>query len=201
MPLAIMEHQKARVMMELKNIKEIGAYVLVSLASVGGAAFLSLQFLNPVSSQENVTPNSEEAVEDFSDRPSFPVIPGTAEDTIDSARELEVFLEPFIYESGTRRDPFEPFVEKSAEQGVALSPLQKFGLHELKLIGIMWDIKSPKAMFVDPTQLVHVVGRDEGIGRKNGYIAAIREGEVVIVEAEKSEAGIVYETKVLRLPR
>lgn len=180
--------------MRMESLREICAYILVSLLAVGMAAVLSLQFLNPVISQEEEVPQATEE----SARPTFPQ---QESETVTSARELEVFLEPFIYDSRERRNPFEPYRERSGERGVPLGPLQKYSLSDLKLIGIMWDIRNPKAMFVDPNSFVHVVGRDEGIGQKNGYIAAIREGEVVVVEAEQTESGIVYETKVIQLPR
>lgn len=189
--------------MKLESLREICAYVFVSLLAVGMAAFLSLQFSDSVVSQESgetqdqptETPSSGQQTE-----PDRPVFPQSEDQTLQSARELEVFLEPFIYDSGDRRDPFEPYMER-AERGAPLGPLQRYSLDQLNLIGIMWDIRNPKAMFVDPNSMVHVVGRDEGIGQKNGYIAAIREGEVVVVEAERTEAGIVYETKVIQLAR
>ncbi len=206
--------------MNWKRLGEAGSYLFVSLVSVGLAAYLSLQFLSPAKSQEDEAPPSSEeqavdesvpsysrelmegeaaAPEDLGPRPEFPSV--DADSTASAARELEVFLEPYIYDAGERRNPFETFEDLTLEKGVPQSPLQKYSLSDLKLLGIMWDIKNPKAMFVDPNSTVHVVGRDEGIGLKNGYIAAIREGEVVIVEAERKEAGIVYETKVLRLER
>lgn len=182
--------------MKKGGIKEVLAYVFVSVLAVGLAATLSLQFLKPASSQE------ESSIEDAAVEEGRPSFPDAESETMNSAREIEVFLEPFIYESGDRRSPFEPYVERSlVDRGVPLGPLQKYGLEELSLMGIMWDVRNPKAMFVDPKSQVHVVGRDEGIGRKNGYIAAIREGEVVVVEAERTDSGIVYQTKVIRLPR
>ena len=120
--------------------------------------------------------------------------------------QLEGFLEPFIYDIVNRRDPFQPFaeyvpVDDQAAGGRALSPAQRWDLEKLKLIGIMWDIKDPKAMFLDPEQDVMILGRDESIGNKNGYIAAIREGEVVVVEAIRKRGDITYRTRVLRIER
>jgi type IV pilus assembly protein PilP len=118
--------------------------------------------------------------------------------------ELEGFLEPFIYDIVNRRDPFMPYAEFAPENtgnGRPLTPAQRFDLDQLKLIGIMWDVKDPKAMFQDPDKEVMVLGRDEGIGNRNGYIAAIREGEVVVVEALRKRGDIIYKTKVLRIER
>jgi type IV pilus assembly protein PilP len=65
----------------------------------------------------------------------------------------------------------------------------------------MWDIRTPKAMFIDPQGEMHVLGRDDRIGRKHGYIAAIREGEVVVVETNNFNGENAYATRILRLER
>jgi type IV pilus assembly protein PilP len=117
--------------------------------------------------------------------------------------ELESFLEPYIYDPKGRRDPFLPFVEtkplQEGELAGPLLPLQQFDLEQLKLVGIIWNVNDPKAMFTDPQNQVHVVRRDERIGRKNGYIAVIREGEVVVVEAVNVNGDLMYSTRVLKI--
>ncbi|MGZ5025147.1 MAG: pilus assembly protein PilP, partial [Chthoniobacterales bacterium] len=119
--------------------------------------------------------------------------------------ELEGFLEPFIYDVVNRRDPFLAYAEYVPVDTSAptrpLSPAQRFDLDQLRLVGIMWDIRDPKAMFMDPEAEVIVLGRDEGIGNRNGYIASIREGEVVVVEAIRKRGDIIYKTRVLRIER
>lgn len=189
--------------MDFKSLREILSYIFVSVLAVSGAAFLALQFMGEVSSQEpgGVEVKLPRKGGQIFERPSFPAQEG---ETASSAREIEVFLEPFIYDSEQRRDPFATYKDptfSSDGSGAQLGPLQQFNLDELELLGIMWDIRDPKAMFVDPAKKVHIVRRDEGIGKRNGYIAAIREGEVVVVEAIRTESGISYETKVIRLPR
>ena len=131
--------------------------------------------------------------------------PGAPIPTEGGIAELEGFLEPFIYDIVNRRDPFQPWSEyipnDDSNASRALSPAQRWELEKLKLIGIMWDIRDPKAMFLDPDQDVMILGRDESIGNKNGYIAAIREGEVVVVEAVRKRGDLVYRTRVLRIER
>ncbi|MEO0335779.1 MAG: pilus assembly protein PilP, partial [Pseudomonadota bacterium] len=80
-----------------------------------------------------------------------------------------------------------------------LLPLQRFDLDQLNLLGIIWDISDPKAMFKDPNGEIHIVGLEERIGRKNGYIAVIREGEVVVVEASRRKGEVIYTSRVLRM--
>lgn len=117
--------------------------------------------------------------------------------------ELESFLEPYIYDPKGRRDPFKPYVDAPGDEtGVVagpLLPLQQYDIEQLKLVGIIWNVTDPKAMFVDPKSQVHIVRRDERIGRKNGYVAVIREGEVVVVEAVNVNGDLMYSTRVLKI--
>ena len=158
-------------------------------------SFISFLFLTNVHAQD---PNPQAA-------PA--AVPATAPD-------VQGFLEPFVYDPRGRRDPFKPYggiqmegaptttpatpVEPLAEG----KPLQSFDLDQFRLVAVMWDVNMPKAMFMDPRAQIHIVGRDERIGRKNGYIAAIREGEVVVVEQIKNDDNQTsYSTKVLRIQR
>lgn len=117
--------------------------------------------------------------------------------------EIESFLEPYIYDPKGRRDPFRPYTETRAleegEMAGPLLPLQQYELDQLKLVGIIWNVNDPKAMFIDPKKQVHIVRRDERIGRKKGYVAVIREGEVVIVEAVDVNGDLMYSTRVLKI--
>jgi type IV pilus assembly protein PilP len=117
--------------------------------------------------------------------------------------ELDSFLEPYIYDPKGRRDPFRPYVEskpmEESELAGPLLPLQQFDLEQLRLVGIIWNVTDPKAMFVDPRNQVHIVRRDERIGKRNGYVAVIREGEVVVVEAVNVNGDLMYSTRVLKI--
>ncbi len=119
--------------------------------------------------------------------------------------ELEAFLQQFNYSAEGRRDPFQPYEEVritvSGEVLGPLLPLQRFDLDQLKLVGIIWDVTEPKAMFLDPGANVHLVGKDDRIGRNNGYIAVIREGEVVIIETTEAQNELMYSSRVIRLNR
>ena len=130
---------------------------------------------------------------------------------LDRMRGESGLLETFLYDPSGRRDPFAPYKIDEAEtvtdaDGEALGPLlplQRFSLSELKLIGIIWDTTDPKALFVDPTgKYWPAVGIDDRVGNKNGYIAAIREGEVIIIETSKGRDGeILYIPQVLKVER
>lgn len=134
--------------------------------------------------------------------PSEPEKTGAPEGESQVSLELESFLEPYIYDPKGRRDPFKAYVEaKPEEADVAgpLMPLQQYDVDQLKLVGVIWNVNDPKAMFIDPKNQVHIVRRDERIGRKNGYVAVIREGEVVVVEAVNVNGDLMYSTRVLKI--
>ena len=115
------------------------------------------------------------------------------------------FMDPFDYEPRGRRDPFlQPIPDKPVEQGnVAgpLLPLQKFELGQLRLIGIIWDVKRPKAMIKDPAGATHVVGPNTKVGPRNGYIAVIREGEMVVVETTDQDGRLVSSAQVVKIAK
>jgi type IV pilus assembly protein PilP len=121
--------------------------------------------------------------------------------------ELQSYLEPFIYDAKNRRDPFhqyfEPGTPGSGEgefQGPLL-PLQRFDLDDIHLIGIIWDVREPKAMFMDPNSQVHILAREDRIGKNNGFLAAIREGEVVVIETIRTRGETIRTTRVIKISR
>ncbi len=113
------------------------------------------------------------------------------------------FLEPFNYNPRGRRDPFAQILpERQASRGRVNGPdlpLQQYELQELKLTGIIWDVSRPRAMLKDPKGKVHIVGPNAKLGRKNGYIAVIREGELVVVETVEHEGRLMSSTKIVKL--
>ena len=115
---------------------------------------------------------------------------------------LSGIIEDYTYNPANRRDPFLPYGSTDTDGNVLgpLFPLQKFDVDQLKLIGIIWDVKDPKAMILDPSGKGYVVKANERVGRHSGYIAKIRENEIVIVEMFKGSNGVSsYVTKFLRL--
>lgn len=116
---------------------------------------------------------------------------------------LSGFMEPFPYDPQGRKDPFaQPTVAKEMEQGQfhgPVLPLQKFALDELRLIGVIWDVNKPRAMFQDREQNVHVIGPNAKIGNRNGYVAAIREGEVVVIETTEQDGKLFSHVRVVKI--
>lgn len=117
--------------------------------------------------------------------------------------------EGYNYDPTGRRDPFRPYGQSQTaaapgiiEPSVPPEPLQLFEVTQLKLVGIIWDVKSPKAMIKDPGGKLHMIRKETKVGRNNGFVAAIREGEVIIIEPTVGENGMPSAlTRVLNLTR
>ncbi|HEX4923546.1 MAG TPA: pilus assembly protein PilP [Bdellovibrionales bacterium] len=120
---------------------------------------------------------------------------------------LQGIFEDYKYDPVGKRDPFSPYLAPKAAaecgpfQDCDTGALERFALDQLKLVGIIWDVKTPKAMFTDPGGKTHVVNEQDKVGRNNGYIAEIREGEVVVIEKFYNLGRFTYQTQVLKLQR
>jgi type IV pilus assembly protein PilP len=93
--------------------------------------------------------------------------------------------EPKPVRIGTR-DPFRPFTLNArpvTRRRENLSPLERFELAQLKLVGVIWNTREPKAMVEDSSGLGYVVHVGTPIGPSNGKVKAIRQNEIIIEES------------------
>lgn len=115
------------------------------------------------------------------------------------------FMDPYDYDPRGRRDPFvQPIEDKPVSQGALhgpVLPLQRFELSELRLVGIIWDVRKPRAMIRDPKGETHIVGPNAKMGPRNGYIASIREGEIVVVETIDQEGRLISTAQVVKIAK
>lgn len=84
-----------------------------------------------------------------------------------------------------RRDPFRPFnltVRSNVRRRENLSPLERYELGQLKLVGVILDSKEPRAMVEDAAGLGYVVKIGTPIGASDGIVKAIKQNEIVIEE-------------------
>lgn len=134
---------------------------------------------------------------------SSPAVGDEANLTDAGSTMFSVLMDQFVYEPRGRRDPFiQPIPDRPAlPQGMhgPLLPLQKFELGQLRLTGIIWDVANPRAMIRDPSGMMHVVGPNTKLGPRNGYIAVIREGEIVVVETVDQDGRLVSTAQVVRI--
>jgi len=90
------------------------------------------------------------------------------------------------YSSAGKRDPFQALPLKTQTKRRPrenLSPLERYDLGQLKLVGIVWDLKDPRAMVEDSAGLGYVVKIGTPIGPNEGKIKEIKSSEVVIEES------------------
>lgn len=119
---------------------------------------------------------------------------------------LQGMMDAFEYDPRGRRDPFvQPVLDRPVPMGAKHGPflaLQRFDIGTLKLVGIIWDVKRPRAMITDPDGKIHIVGPNAKIGPRNGYIAVIREGEIVVVETVEGDGGrLASSAQVIKLAK
>lgn len=90
------------------------------------------------------------------------------------------------YSAAGKRDPFRPLGLKtrvSRRQRENLSPLERYDLGQLKLVGIVWNIKEPRAMIEDAAGLGYIIKIGTPIGANEGKVAEIKPTEVLIKES------------------
>lgn len=84
-----------------------------------------------------------------------------------------------------RRDPFRPFnltVRSNVRHRENLSPLERYELGQLKLVGVILNSKEPRAMVEDSAGLGYVVKVGTPIGASDGIVKAIKQNEIIIEE-------------------
>ncbi len=64
-----------------------------------------------------------------------------------------------------------------------------YDLIDLTLVGVVWDIPSPLAMFKGPKGRRYILRKSDRIGRNSGLITGIDQGEVNIREIFTDIAG------------
>ena len=84
-----------------------------------------------------------------------------------------------------KRDPFRPFTlntRTSSRPRENLSPLERYDLGQLKLVGVVWHVKEPSAMIEDSVGLGYIVKVGTPIGANDGKVRAINPNEIIIEE-------------------
>ena len=86
-----------------------------------------------------------------------------------------------------RRDPFRPFTldlqRGDVPEDVPLSPLQRYEIAQLKLTGLVLDLRTPRAMLQDASGMGYIITPGTPIGRRHGVVKSIEPGRVVVEES------------------
>jgi type IV pilus assembly protein PilP len=112
--------------------------------------------------------------------------PATSQEAVEKkaspAEELRV-------SPATKRDPFRPFnlntqnTQSTSRRRESLSPLERYELGQLKLVGVIWDVKEPNGIVEDSAGLGYIVRVGTAIGPNDGKVKLIKPEEIIIEEA------------------
>jgi Tfp pilus assembly protein PilP len=84
-----------------------------------------------------------------------------------------------------KRDPFRPFTlntRANSRPRENLSPLERYDLGQLKLVGVVWHVEEPSAMVEDSVGLGYIVKVGTPMGANEGKVKAIKPNEIIVEE-------------------
>ena len=83
-----------------------------------------------------------------------------------------------------RRDPFRPFTLdiRRTDNSAELTPLQRYELGQLTVVGTVWALQPPRAMIEDSVGMGYIVTLGTPIGRNGGVVTAIEPQRIVVEE-------------------
>ena len=107
----------------------------------------------------------------------------------------------YVFESEGKHDPFRPFIEALARTQqprpeIPLTPLQKYNISQLKLVGIIKGAKESKALIQDPSNKGYIVTTGTLIGPNWGRVTEIYPTHIVIEEELKDPLGRSKKQKI-----
>lgn len=112
--------------------------------------------------------------------------------------------EEYTYNPIGKRDPFKSFLAEEVAPGTqkALTPLQRYDIDQLAVIGIIWGISTPRAMVTTPDGKGYVVQKGTLVGKNWGKVSRITQDEVIVSEEYRDFEGklIVHEIP-LKMPQ
>jgi type IV pilus assembly protein PilP len=89
----------------------------------------------------------------------------------------------YAYSPVGKRDPFRSFVlDEVKERRVGRGPLEQFDLGQLKVVAVVWSTGRARALVQDPSGRGYIVQQGTPIGKNDGRITQISDGEVVVKE-------------------
>lgn len=87
-----------------------------------------------------------------------------------------------FYDPAGRRDPFRPPQARAIAAVESGSPLQRYELGQLKLVAVIYDTNSPRAVVEDDAGLGYIVRPGTEIGMNGGVVRAIDRGRILVEE-------------------
>ena len=110
----------------------------------------------------------------------------------------------YAYDPTGKRDPFRPLFllrRPAAQSAEPATPLQRYEIGQLRLVGVVFDLAPPRAMVEDSSGLGFIVTPGTAIGPNGGVVTAIRPRQVVVEEWQTDVIGERHKKElVLELP-
>jgi type IV pilus assembly protein PilP len=107
---------------------------------------------------------------------------------------------PYTYNPRGKRDPFKPFIalgpKKPVRRKAPLTPLQRYDVSELKLVGILKGPGGYRALVEDAGGKGFIIGKGTLIGPGDGRVKEIHENRVIIEETYKDIFGQIKRRKI-----
>lgn len=134
------------------------------------------------------------------------VINKTSVPVVDVVEVVDSSKSPaFRYVSNDRRDPFTSLMvvrEPLQRDDEPKTPLQKFGVKELRLTAIVSGKGQTRAMVIAPDKKAYILTVGIKVGRNQGYVKEITADEVVVEEQFRDfSGGVRTEVKRITLSR
>lgn len=105
------------------------------------------------------------------------------------SKEQEENSAQYRYDPTGKPDPFKPFVApESIVKGpgsAPLSPLQKFDISQLNLVGIIWGIEDSRAILEDSVGKGYIVAKGTYVGRRGGKVSKIEKNRIIVTRKYK----------------
>lgn len=107
----------------------------------------------------------------------------------------------YAYDPSGRRDPFTPLIQRGDGKKAkrSLPPLQRVGLTEINLIGIIWGGFGYTAMVQTPDGKGYSVRRGTRIGPNNGIVSKVTQNSIVVTERYTDIYGKDQEREYVKL--
>lgn len=122
---------------------------------------------------------------------SAPAKAAAAEKAAASSTPAEVAPAPYIYNPAGKPDPFRPFIEKEIakkkmevkKKALAISPLERAGIEEFRLVGIGGDERHRTAVVEQANgKKFYPLFVGSGIGLNDGRVVQILSDRVIVEE-------------------
>ena len=92
----------------------------------------------------------------------------------------------YHYDPTGKVDPFRSYIrrEVTLDNEDGSSPLERFDLSQLIVMGIIWGVEEPRALVKDPTGKGYIVRVGAPIGKNKGRILRIEDNKVTAYRAK-----------------